>query len=57
MTFGGCRQDFMLVVGQSIGSNATKDKPTEKHLFTMATSKVCELTDIQFDTLSSLGYM
>ena len=31
----------MLVVGQSIGSNATKDKPTEKHLFTMATSKVC----------------
>uniref|UniRef100_A0A8C7RVA4 Pleckstrin homology, MyTH4 and FERM domain containing H2 n=1 Tax=Oncorhynchus mykiss TaxID=8022 RepID=A0A8C7RVA4_ONCMY len=40
MTFGGCNQDFMLVVSQSIGSNATKDKPTEKHLFTMATSKV-----------------
>ncbi|XP_029608946.1 pleckstrin homology domain-containing family H member 2 isoform X1 [Salmo trutta] len=44
MTFGGCRQDFMLVVSQSIGSNATKDKPTEKHLFTMATSKNREMT-------------
>ena len=39
-----CRQDFMLIVSQSIGSNATKDKPTEKHLFTMVTSRVivCE---------------
>uniref|UniRef100_A0A8C7VWZ9 Pleckstrin homology, MyTH4 and FERM domain containing H2 n=1 Tax=Oncorhynchus mykiss TaxID=8022 RepID=A0A8C7VWZ9_ONCMY len=44
MTFGGCNQDFMLVVSQSIGSNATKDKPTEKHLFTMATSKNREMT-------------
>ncbi|XP_028279419.1 pleckstrin homology domain-containing family H member 2 [Parambassis ranga] len=44
MTFGGCKQDFMLVVGQSIGTNASKDKPTEKHLFAMDTSKIREVT-------------
>uniref|UniRef100_A0A672ZY41 Pleckstrin homology domain containing, family H (with MyTH4 domain) member 2 n=1 Tax=Sphaeramia orbicularis TaxID=375764 RepID=A0A672ZY41_9TELE len=44
MTFGGCKQDFMLVVGQSIGTNATKDKPTEKHLFGMDASKIREIT-------------
>ncbi|XP_041866886.1 pleckstrin homology domain-containing family H member 2 [Melanotaenia boesemani] len=38
MTFGGCKQDFMLVVGQS------KDKPTEKHLFAMDASKIREIT-------------
>uniref|UniRef100_A0AAQ5XUX0 Pleckstrin homology domain containing, family H (with MyTH4 domain) member 2 n=1 Tax=Amphiprion ocellaris TaxID=80972 RepID=A0AAQ5XUX0_AMPOC len=42
MTFGGCKQDFMLVVGQSISTNASKDKPTEKHLFAMDASKVSE---------------
>uniref|UniRef100_A0A8C4EIF5 Pleckstrin homology domain containing, family H (with MyTH4 domain) member 2 n=1 Tax=Dicentrarchus labrax TaxID=13489 RepID=A0A8C4EIF5_DICLA len=42
MTFGGCKQDFMLVVGQSIGSNTSKDKPTEKHLFAMDVSKVSD---------------
>lgn len=40
MTFGGCRQDLMLVVGQSIGGSTAKDKPTEKHLFAMDVSKV-----------------
>lgn len=40
MTFGGCRDDFMLVVGQNLGSSAGKDKPTEKHLFGMAKPKV-----------------
>ncbi|KAJ8418449.1 hypothetical protein AAFF_G00141580 [Aldrovandia affinis] len=44
MTFGGCRDDFMLVVGQSIGSSTAKDKPTEKHLFTMAKPKILEMT-------------
>ncbi|XP_074532607.1 pleckstrin homology domain-containing family H member 2 [Halichoeres trimaculatus] len=44
MTFGGCRQDFMLVVGQSLGTNASKDKPTEKHLFAMDASKIREIT-------------
>lgn len=34
-TFGGCKQDFMLVVGQT-----AKDRPTEKHLFAMDASKV-----------------
>lgn len=45
MTFGGCKQDFMLVVGQSISTNASKDKPTEKHLFAMDASKVSERSD------------
>ncbi|XP_049927890.1 pleckstrin homology domain-containing family H member 2 [Epinephelus moara] len=44
MTFGGCKQDFMLVVGQSISGNASKDKPTEKHLFAMDSSKIREIT-------------
>uniref|UniRef100_A0A3B4WF39 Pleckstrin homology, MyTH4 and FERM domain containing H2 n=1 Tax=Seriola lalandi dorsalis TaxID=1841481 RepID=A0A3B4WF39_SERLL len=44
MTFGGCKQDFMLVVGQSSGTNTSKDKPTEKHLFAMDTSKIREIT-------------
>uniref|UniRef100_A0AAQ5YLF1 Pleckstrin homology domain containing, family H (with MyTH4 domain) member 2 n=1 Tax=Amphiprion ocellaris TaxID=80972 RepID=A0AAQ5YLF1_AMPOC len=44
MTFGGCKQDFMLVVGQSISTNASKDKPTEKHLFAMDASKIREIT-------------
>ncbi|XP_034537477.1 pleckstrin homology domain-containing family H member 2 [Notolabrus celidotus] len=44
MTFGGCRQDFMLVVGQSVVTNASKDKPTEKHLFAMDASKIREIT-------------
>lgn len=46
MTFGGCKQDFMLVVGQSISSNTSKDKPTEKHLFAMDVSKVNNSSDI-----------
>ncbi|KAK7901514.1 hypothetical protein WMY93_018283 [Mugilogobius chulae] len=41
-TFGGHKQDFMLVVGQS--TNGTKDKPSEKHLFSMDTSKIREVT-------------
>uniref|UniRef100_A0A3Q0S9G6 Pleckstrin homology, MyTH4 and FERM domain containing H2 n=1 Tax=Amphilophus citrinellus TaxID=61819 RepID=A0A3Q0S9G6_AMPCI len=44
MTFGGCKQDFMLVMGQSISANASKDKPTEKHLFAMDSSKIREIT-------------
>uniref|UniRef100_A0A8C2JKE2 Pleckstrin homology domain containing, family H (with MyTH4 domain) member 2 n=1 Tax=Cyprinus carpio TaxID=7962 RepID=A0A8C2JKE2_CYPCA len=36
VTFGACGQDFML----SSGTNTSKDKSTEKHLFAMAPSKV-----------------
>uniref|UniRef100_A0A8C5B2T6 Pleckstrin homology, MyTH4 and FERM domain containing H2 n=1 Tax=Gadus morhua TaxID=8049 RepID=A0A8C5B2T6_GADMO len=43
-TFGGCNQDLMLVVGQSAGQNTSKDKPTERHLFAMPTSKIREMT-------------
>uniref|UniRef100_A0A671V739 Pleckstrin homology, MyTH4 and FERM domain containing H2 n=1 Tax=Sparus aurata TaxID=8175 RepID=A0A671V739_SPAAU len=44
MTFGGCKQDFMLVVGQSSNTNTSKDKPTEKHLFALDASKIREIT-------------
>ncbi|KAG7511976.1 pleckstrin-likey domain-containing family H member 2 [Solea senegalensis] len=44
MTFGGCKQAFMLVLGQSIGTNGSKDKPTDKHLFAMDNSKIREIT-------------
>ncbi|KAJ0067209.1 hypothetical protein NL108_013079 [Boleophthalmus pectinirostris] len=42
LTFGGHKQDLMLVVGQS--TNGTKDKPSEKHLFSMDASKIREVT-------------
>ncbi|XP_035462558.2 pleckstrin homology domain-containing family H member 2 [Scophthalmus maximus] len=44
MTFGGCKHDFMLVLGQSVGTNTSKDRPTEKHLFAMDNSKIREIT-------------
>lgn len=47
MTFGGCKQDFMLVMGQNVGTNTSKDKPTEKHLFAMDPSKVSERATVQ----------
>ncbi|XP_068135812.1 pleckstrin homology domain-containing family H member 2 [Hyperolius riggenbachi] len=39
MTFGGYREDFMLVVNAQ-----TKDQPTEKLLFAMAKVKILEIT-------------
>ncbi|XP_041107363.1 pleckstrin homology domain-containing family H member 2 [Polyodon spathula] len=44
MTFGGCRDDFMLVVAKSSGNGHPKDKPTEKHLFAMPKPKILEMT-------------
>ncbi|XP_030627827.1 pleckstrin homology domain-containing family H member 2 isoform X2 [Chanos chanos] len=46
VSFGGCGQDFMLVVGQGSSSNAAKDKPSEKHVFTMEPSKIREITEL-----------
>ncbi|KAE8600643.1 hypothetical protein XENTR_v10013342 [Xenopus tropicalis] len=40
MTFGGHRDDFMLVVNNTL----TKDKPSEKLLFAMAKPKILEMT-------------
>ncbi|XP_043931003.1 pleckstrin homology domain-containing family H member 2 [Protopterus annectens] len=40
MTFGGCREDFMLVVTAS----NVKDKPTEKHLFALPKPKILDIT-------------
>ncbi|KAK5605191.1 hypothetical protein CRENBAI_021359 [Crenichthys baileyi] len=44
MTFGGCKEDFMLVVGHSIATNSSKDKSAEKHLFAMDTFRIREIT-------------
>ncbi|CAG6017975.1 unnamed protein product [Menidia menidia] len=44
MTFGGCKQAFMLAVGPSVGADSGKDKPAEKHLFAMDASKIREIT-------------
>lgn len=56
MTFGGCKQDFMLIVGKSSSTNTSKDKPTEKHLFAMDASKVCERSSMVFTSHSSRFY-
>ncbi|XP_072293238.1 pleckstrin homology domain-containing family H member 2 [Eucyclogobius newberryi] len=42
LTFGGHKQELMLVVGQS--ANGTKGKASEKHLFSMDASKIREAT-------------
>lgn len=55
MTFGGCKQDFMLVVGQDMGTNTTKDKATVKHLFAMDASKVSDTTRPLSSDLSYLN--
>ncbi|XP_063047989.1 pleckstrin homology domain-containing family H member 2 [Engraulis encrasicolus] len=44
VSFGASGQDFMLVVSKANGGNTCKDKPTEKHLFSMTVSKLRELT-------------
>ncbi|XP_061693306.1 pleckstrin homology domain-containing family H member 2 isoform X2 [Syngnathoides biaculeatus] len=44
MTFGGCKQDFRLVVAQNVGNNTTKDKPSENHTFAMDVTKIREIT-------------
>uniref|UniRef100_A0A4W3GV50 Pleckstrin homology, MyTH4 and FERM domain containing H2 n=1 Tax=Callorhinchus milii TaxID=7868 RepID=A0A4W3GV50_CALMI len=44
MTFGGCRDDFMLVVGQMMDIVRVKDKPTEKLLFALSKPKILEIT-------------
>ncbi|XP_064000004.1 pleckstrin homology domain-containing family H member 1 [Pogoniulus pusillus] len=43
LTFGGCRDDFMIVVGQMKERSSGK-KSTEKLLFTMAVPKIVEAT-------------
>ncbi|XP_027006068.2 pleckstrin homology domain-containing family H member 2 [Tachysurus fulvidraco] len=53
VTFGGCHQDFMLVVTQSSGSNTAREKPTEKYLFTMSTFKIRELTLLMASYINS----
>lgn len=51
MTFGGCKQDFMLVVGQNVGTSTTKDKATTKHVFAMDASKVSDAARLLYSDL------
>ncbi|XP_017546097.1 pleckstrin homology domain-containing family H member 2 isoform X1 [Pygocentrus nattereri] len=51
--FGGCRQDFMLVVSQGSASNTVRDKPTEKLLYAMNPSKIQELTLLMASYINS----
>ncbi|GCB67563.1 hypothetical protein scyTo_0010265, partial [Scyliorhinus torazame] len=44
VTFGGCRDDFMLVIGKTADGIGTKDKPTQKLLFDMSKPKILEIT-------------
>ncbi|XP_051868899.1 pleckstrin homology domain-containing family H member 2 [Pristis pectinata] len=44
MTFGGCSDDFMLVVGKSAEGVCTKEKPTQKLLFALSKPKILEIT-------------
>ncbi|KAB5581919.1 hypothetical protein PHYPO_G00181110 [Pangasianodon hypophthalmus] len=53
VTFGGCRQDFMLVVTQSSRNNTARETPTEKHLFAMSTFKIRELTLLMASYINS----
>lgn len=45
----------MLVVGQNMGTNTTKDKATVKHLFAMDASKVSDATRALYSDLSYLN--
>ncbi|KAL7890262.1 hypothetical protein AOLI_G00025200 [Acnodon oligacanthus] len=51
--FGGCRQDFMLVVSQGSATNTVRDKPTEKLLYAMSPSKIQELTLLMASYINS----
>ncbi|XP_077470135.1 pleckstrin homology domain-containing family H member 2 [Stigmatopora argus] len=44
MTFGGCKQDFLLVMAKSSINKTTKDRPSETHTFAMDESKIREIT-------------
>lgn len=47
ITFGGCSQDFMLVVTQSSGSNTARKTSSEKHLFAMGAFKVEAIPEVE----------
>ncbi|XP_032881436.1 pleckstrin homology domain-containing family H member 2 isoform X1 [Amblyraja radiata] len=43
MTFGGCGDDFMLIVGKPAEGACTKDKPLQKLLFALSKPKILEM--------------
>jgi len=53
-TFGGCRDDFMLVVHQTETDKVVEGR-TEKHLFTMIKPMILELTLLTADYMNALG--
>uniref|UniRef100_UPI00398F201D pleckstrin homology domain-containing family H member 2 isoform X2 n=1 Tax=Pristiophorus japonicus TaxID=55135 RepID=UPI00398F201D len=56
MTFGGCRDDFMLVVGKTADGICTKDKPTQKLLFAMSKPKILEITLLTADYINGFQH-
>ncbi|GAB6021120.1 hypothetical protein CHUAL_003752 [Chamberlinius hualienensis] len=55
-TFGGCRDDFMLVVHQMAGDKSIEGR-TEKYLFAMTKPAILELTLVIADYMNALGKM
>ncbi|XP_028853426.1 pleckstrin homology domain-containing family H member 1 isoform X2 [Denticeps clupeoides] len=54
ITFGGCREDFMVVVSQS-GDLAQGRKKVDKLLFAMATPKILEVTLLMVSYMNNSG--
>ncbi|XP_067143938.1 uncharacterized protein CG43867-like isoform X2 [Centruroides vittatus] len=52
MTFGGCRDDFMLVISSSDGETGHN---TERLLFSMSKPKILEMTLLIADYMNALG--
>ncbi|XP_033635880.1 pleckstrin homology domain-containing family H member 1-like isoform X2 [Asterias rubens] len=44
VTFGGCRDDFMIVLSRSVTKEVLREQGTEKLLFSMTKTKVLEIT-------------
>lgn len=55
MMFGGCKQDFMLVVEQKVGTSNSKDRATVKHLFAMDASEVSDAARPTYSYLLDLN--
>ncbi|XP_054722183.1 uncharacterized protein CG43867-like [Uloborus diversus] len=55
MTFGGCRDDFMLVVCSRSSSSDGEGNSTERLLFSMAKPKILELTLLIADYMNAIS--
>ncbi|XP_054721007.1 uncharacterized protein CG43867-like [Uloborus diversus] len=55
VTFGGCRDDFMLVVCQTTSDQKCAGEVTERLLFSMPKPKILEITLLVADYMNALG--